>query len=185
MANCTHVVIRNKEDHAGDSALLHTPILEEEPPRFSQRRLIEGHLESRHPLRVLPLTPTYQRLRLEWCRAQGNWTAAEWNQVVFSDESILNLSTDDNRVRVWRPCGERINPVFDLQRHTDATASVMVWGVIAYNTRSLLLFIRCSGSDSPVVCPLHPATTCVATYETAPISLFQQDNARPHTVRVS
>ncbi|GFU62897.1 transposable element Tcb1 transposase [Trichonephila clavipes] len=43
---------------------------------------------------------TDRRLRLEWCRARANWTAAEWDQVVFSDESRFNLSSDDNRVRV-------------------------------------------------------------------------------------
>ncbi|GFW72293.1 uncharacterized protein TNCV_703301 [Trichonephila clavipes] len=47
---------------------------------------------------------------LEWFHAQGNWTAAERNQVVFSDESRLNLGSDDNRIRVWRPRGERLNP---------------------------------------------------------------------------
>ncbi|GFX65703.1 transposable element Tcb2 transposase [Trichonephila clavipes] len=88
--------------------------------------LTEGHLGSRCPFRVLPLTPTYRRLRLEWHRARGNWTAAEWNQVVFSDESRFNLSSDDNSVRVWRPHGEHLNPVFALQRHTAPTASVMV-----------------------------------------------------------
>ncbi|GFV54519.1 transposable element Tcb2 transposase [Trichonephila clavipes] len=98
--------------------------------------LDEGHLESRCPLRVLPLTPTHRRLRLNWCRAQGNWTAAEWNQVVFSDESRFNLSSDDNRVRVWRPRRERLNPALSSQLHTSPTTSVMVWGVIAYNTRS-------------------------------------------------
>ncbi|GFW32747.1 transposable element Tcb2 transposase [Trichonephila clavipes] len=52
---------------------------------------------------------------VEWCHRRGNWTSAEWNQVVFSDESRLNLSSDDNRVRVWRPRGERLNPAFALQ----------------------------------------------------------------------
>ncbi|GFX29055.1 transposable element Tcb2 transposase [Trichonephila clavipes] len=47
--------------------------------RTIRRRLPERHLGSRRPLRVLPLTPTNRRLRLEWCRARGNWTAAEWN----------------------------------------------------------------------------------------------------------
>ncbi|GFY03266.1 transposable element Tcb2 transposase [Trichonephila clavipes] len=88
-----------------------------------RRRLVEGHLRSRRPLCVLPLTPTHRRLRLEWCRSRGNWTAAERNQVVFSDESRYNLSSDDNRVRVRRPGGERLNPAFALQRHT---AGVMV-----------------------------------------------------------
>ncbi|GFX87386.1 transposable element Tcb2 transposase [Trichonephila clavipes] len=71
--------------------------------RNIRRRLVAGHLGPRHPLRVLSLTPTHRRLRLEWCRARGNWTAVEWNHVIFSDESRFNLSSDDNRVRVWRP----------------------------------------------------------------------------------
>ncbi|GFX15289.1 transposable element Tcb2 transposase [Trichonephila clavipes] len=37
--------------------------------RTIRRRLSEGHLGSRRPLRVLPLTPTHRRVRLEWCRA--------------------------------------------------------------------------------------------------------------------
>ncbi|GFX60490.1 uncharacterized protein TNCV_1182091 [Trichonephila clavipes] len=46
----------------------------------------------RGPLRVLLTTPTYRRLHLEWCRARGNWTAAEWNQVVFSEENPGSIS---------------------------------------------------------------------------------------------
>ncbi|GFU23444.1 uncharacterized protein TNCV_4447511 [Trichonephila clavipes] len=47
-----------------------------------------------------------------------------------------NLSSDDNRFRVWRPRRERLNPVFTLQRYTAPTAGVMVGGTIAENTRS-------------------------------------------------
>ncbi|GFU56304.1 transposable element Tcb2 transposase [Trichonephila clavipes] len=104
--------------------------------RTMRRCLGEGYSGSRHPLRVLPLTPTDRRLRLEWCRARGNWTAAELNHVVFNDESRFNLSSDDNRVRVWRPYSEGLNPAFALQRHITSTAGVVVWGAIAYNTRS-------------------------------------------------
>ncbi|GFX95658.1 transposable element Tcb2 transposase [Trichonephila clavipes] len=68
--------------------------------RTIRKRLAEGHLRSRRPLRVLPLTPTRRRLLLEWCCARGNWTAPEWNQVVFSDKSRFNLSSDDSRVHV-------------------------------------------------------------------------------------
>ncbi|GFV21386.1 transposable element Tcb2 transposase [Trichonephila clavipes] len=110
--------------------------------RTIRRRLAEGYLGSRCPLRVLPLKTTHRRLRLEWCHARGNWTAAERNQVVFSDESRFNLSSDDNRVRVWIPRGEHLNPAFALQRHTAPSAGVMLWGTIAYNTRSPLVLIR-------------------------------------------
>ncbi|GFT37021.1 hypothetical protein TNCV_175401 [Trichonephila clavipes] len=56
-----------------------------------------------------------------------------------SKESRFNLSSDANRVCVWIPSGERLNPAFALQRHTALTAG----------------------------------------------AVFQQDNARPRTARVS
>ncbi|GFX66584.1 transposable element Tcb2 transposase [Trichonephila clavipes] len=84
--------------------------------RTKRRHLAEGHLGSRRPLRVLPLTPTHRRLHLE--------------------------CSDDNRVHVWRPRGERLNTAFALQRHTAPTAGVMLWVAIAYNTRSPLVLIR-------------------------------------------
>ncbi|GFX12052.1 transposable element Tcb1 transposase [Trichonephila clavipes] len=60
-------------------------------------------------------------------------------------ESRFNLSSDDNRVHVWRRRGERLNPAFDLQQRTDPTA---------------------------VVCPSHPATACAPTPAMAPRSPF-------------
>ncbi|GFS51680.1 transposable element Tcb2 transposase [Trichonephila clavipes] len=51
--------------------------------RTIQRRLAEGHLGSWRPLRVLPLKPPIDPS--VWSSSRGNWTAAEWNQVVFSD----------------------------------------------------------------------------------------------------
>ncbi|GFW21034.1 transposable element Tcb1 transposase [Trichonephila clavipes] len=76
-----------------------------------------------------------RRLRLKWCYARGNWTVAEWNQDAFIDESRFNLSSDDNRVRMLRTRGERLDPALDLQRHIAPTAGVMTWGATAYNTR--------------------------------------------------
>ncbi|GFX98755.1 transposable element Tcb2 transposase [Trichonephila clavipes] len=62
--------------------------------------------------------------------------------VVYSDETRVNLSSDDKRVHVWRPRSDRLNPAFALQRPTSPTAGVMAWGAIAYNTRSPLVLIR-------------------------------------------
>ncbi|GFY03953.1 transposable element Tcb2 transposase [Trichonephila clavipes] len=152
--------------------------------RTIQRCLAEGHLGSRRPLRVLPLTPTHQRLRLKWCRARGKWTIAEWNQVVFSDESRFNLSSDDNRVRVWRPRGERLNPAFTLQRHTASTAGVMAWCAIAYNTRSPLVLIRGTMTAQGYVHDiLQPHV--LPLMQPFPGAMFQQDNARPYIAWMS
>ncbi|GFX92990.1 transposable element Tcb2 transposase [Trichonephila clavipes] len=58
------------------------------------------------------------------------------------DESRFNLSSDGNRVRVWRHRGEPLNHAFSLQRHTSPIAGVIVRVAIAYNTRSPLVLIR-------------------------------------------
>ncbi|GFX06825.1 transposable element Tcb2 transposase [Trichonephila clavipes] len=99
-------------------------------------------------------------------------------------ESRFNLSSDDNRVRVWRRLGERLNLTFALQRHTASTAGGIVWGAIAYNTRSPLVLIRGTLTAlryaydilRPHVLPLM---------QRLPGAIFQQDNARLHMARVS
>ncbi|GFT63475.1 transposable element Tcb2 transposase [Trichonephila clavipes] len=65
-----------------------------------------------------------------------------WQKVVFSDESGFVFGTDDNLVRVWRRPGERYNSPQTVLRHTARTAGVMVWGAIAYDSRSTLIVMR-------------------------------------------
>ncbi|GFW11893.1 transposable element Tcb2 transposase [Trichonephila clavipes] len=52
----------------------------------------------------------------------------------------------------------------------------MVWGAIAYNTRSPLVLIRDTMTAQPHVLPLM---------QRFPGAIFQRDNSRPHTARVS
>ncbi|GFX91802.1 transposable element Tcb2 transposase [Trichonephila clavipes] len=106
------------------------------------------------------------------------------NQVVFSYESRLNLGSDGNRVRVRRQHGESLNPAFTLQLHTTPTAVVMVWGVIAYDTRSPLVLIRGTMTAQWYVQDiLQPHG--FPLMQRLPGAIFQQDTARPHVARVS
>ncbi|GFX75555.1 transposable element Tcb2 transposase [Trichonephila clavipes] len=66
----------------------------------------------------------------------------DWQKVVFSNESRFVLGTDDNRVRVWRHPDERYNSSHTVLRHTARAAGVMVWGAIAYDSRSTLIAMR-------------------------------------------
>ncbi|GFT83118.1 transposable element Tcb2 transposase [Trichonephila clavipes] len=76
------------------------------------------------------------------CFINRHPSTAEWNHVIFSEESRINLSRDDNHVHEWRPRDECFNPVFALQHQTAPTAGVRVLGAITYNTRLPLVFIR-------------------------------------------
>ncbi|GFY11189.1 transposable element Tcb1 transposase [Trichonephila clavipes] len=80
--------------------------------------------------------------------------------------------------------GVRLNAVFALKWHTTATAAVMVWSSISYNTRSPLVLIlgtlKALWYAHDILQPLM-----LPLMQRLPGSTFQQDNARPHTARVS
>ncbi|GFX84532.1 transposable element Tcb2 transposase [Trichonephila clavipes] len=103
---------------------------------------------------------------------------------VRGDYGGFNLSSDDNRVRVWKPLGEYLYPAFAVQRHTAPTAGGIVWDVMAYDTRSPLILIDSTTATKwyvhdilqPHLLPL------IAGFRKV---IFQQDNARPHTARMS
>ncbi|GFU48873.1 HTH_Tnp_Tc3_2 domain-containing protein [Trichonephila clavipes] len=105
-------------------------------PQTISRHLAEANLKSKRPFRALPLTQEYRQLRLQWCQARSMWNVTDWQKVVFSDEARFVLGTDDYRVRVWRRPGEWYNSPHTVLRYTAHTAGVMVWGDIAYDSRS-------------------------------------------------
>ncbi|GFT14761.1 transposable element Tcb1 transposase [Trichonephila clavipes] len=64
-------------------------------------------LSVRRPLLGLPLTQNHRCLRHQWCDEKRMW-AAEWKEVVFTDESRICLQHHDGRIRVWRHREERM-----------------------------------------------------------------------------
>ncbi|UYV69730.1 hypothetical protein LAZ67_7000504 [Cordylochernes scorpioides] len=79
----------------------------------------------------------------------------EWHRVVFSDESRFCLPSDSRRVRVWRRRGERSKPA-------------------AIGTMTAQRYV-----DDV----LRPVT--LPYLQGVPNAFYQQDNARPHTARIS
>ncbi|GFY04680.1 transposable element Tcb1 transposase [Trichonephila clavipes] len=67
--------------------------------RTIRRRLKQSGLSARRPLLDLPLTQNHRRHRRQWCDERRMWVA-EWNKVVFTDESRICLQHHDGRIRV-------------------------------------------------------------------------------------
>ncbi|GFY05739.1 transposable element Tcb1 transposase [Trichonephila clavipes] len=111
--------------------------------RTIRRRLQQSGLSTRRPLLVLPLTQNHRRLRRQWCDERRMWSA-EWNEVVFTDESRICLQHPNGRFRVWRHRGERILNSCIMHNPTGPAPDIMVWGGIGYHSRSLL--IRTAGT---------------------------------------
>ncbi|GFW11627.1 transposable element Tcb1 transposase [Trichonephila clavipes] len=153
-------------------------------PQTISRHLAEANLKSKRPFSAFPLTPEHRQLRLQWCQARSMWNVTDWQKVVFSDESRFVLGTDDNRVRVWRSPGEWYNSPHTVLRHTARTAGVMIWGAIAYDSRSTL--IKMSGTLTGQRYIDYILQPHVGPFLNGlPGTIFQQVNARPHTERVA
>ncbi|GFX05781.1 transposable element Tcb2 transposase [Trichonephila clavipes] len=148
---------------------------------------IQRHLPpSRHPV---PSRETIRRRLTEavstgFCRPRATWSVTDWRRVIFSDESRFSLGADDHRTRVWRRSGQRSDPAFIVERHTAISQGVTVWGAISWDTRSSLVVLQGTLTArryvddilTPIVLPM---------LSSRPGAIYQQDNARPHTARLS
>ncbi|KFM60279.1 Transposable element Tcb1 transposase, partial [Stegodyphus mimosarum] len=110
------------------------------------------------------------------------WTA-EWNEIVFSDESHFCLEHHDDRFRVWRHRGESMLNSCVMYRHTGAASGIMVWDSIGYNYRTPLVRIASTLSSQRYISDvLEPVV--LPYIQGLPTAIFQQDNARPHVERI-
>ncbi|PRD29107.1 UNVERIFIED_CONTAM: Transposable element Tcb1 transposase [Trichonephila clavipes] len=91
-----------------------------------RRRLLHRGLRARMPLYKIPLTVNHR----------------------WQNKSRFNFWDRDGRIRVRRYVGEGRLPECVIERHSDLTLGVMVWGVISYHELSNLLriegtFVKC------------------------------------------
>ncbi|GFV85731.1 HTH_Tnp_Tc3_2 domain-containing protein [Trichonephila clavipes] len=83
-----------------------------------------------------------------------------------------------------RRTGQRSDPAFIVERHTAISQGVTVWGAISWDTRSSLVVLQGTLTArryvddilTPIVLPM---------LSSRPGAIYQQDNARPHTARLS
>ncbi|GFS58596.1 transposable element Tcb1 transposase [Trichonephila clavipes] len=93
--------------------------------RTIRRRLQQSGLSTRRPLLGQPLTQNHRRLRSQWCDERRMW-AAEWNEVVFTDESRICLQHQDGWIRVWIHRGERMLHSCVMHRPTGPAPGIMI-----------------------------------------------------------
>ncbi|GFV79435.1 transposable element Tcb2 transposase [Trichonephila clavipes] len=146
-----------------------------------RRRLLQRELRARIPLYRIPLTQNHRHLRLQWVNGHRSWRA-DWQQVVFSDESRFNLWHHDGRIRVRRYAGKRHIPECIIERYSGRTPGFMVWGAIAYHERSQLLRIEGNLNSTRYINEvLQPQA--IPFLQGLPRAVFQQHNARPHVAK--
>ncbi|GFV11197.1 transposable element Tcb1 transposase [Trichonephila clavipes] len=110
--------------------------------RTIRRRLQQSGLSARRPLLGLPLTQNHGRLRRQWCDERRMW-AAEWNEVVFTDESRICLQHHDGRIRVWIHRGERRLNSCVMHHHTVPAQGIMGSATVIFQQDNARPHVAC------------------------------------------
>ncbi|GFX82497.1 transposable element Tcb1 transposase [Trichonephila clavipes] len=149
--------------------------------RTIRRHLQQSGLFARRPLLGLPLTQNHRRLHHQWYDERRTWVA-EWNAVVFTDESRICLQHHDSRIRVWRHSGERMLNSCVMHRHTGSAPGIMVWGGIGYHSRTPLVRSACTLNSQRYISEVLESVV-FPFLQVLVTAIFQQDKARPHVAR--
>jgi transposase len=151
-------------------------------PRTVRRRLFsEFNLKARRPARKPLLNLTQRKKRLEYCQQHKDWTADDWESVLFSDESSFSqFSEYVNTVR--RPIGHR----YDI-KYTVPTVkhppSLMVWGCMSSSGTGSLSFLKKDvrmNADKYITIIKEKVPVRLAV---SGCTIFQQDGAPCHTAK--
>ena len=149
------------------------------------RRLRERGIRARRPYVGPVLTRRHRQARLQWYHAHRRWLARQWNQVLFIDESHFNLEKADGRVRVYQHVGERYSDACVTEVDRFRRGSVMVCGGINHQGKTDLVVIRGNlNAQGYINDVLRPVVVPFINNQNGPV-IFQLDNARPHTARVT
>lgn len=132
------------------------------------------------------LTAAHRAARLRYAREHSNWTMDNWRSVLFTDECKIKFLSDDKRVRVWRRQGERFTDPCIHGSDRFGRPSVMVWaGISLLGTTELVILDEGTVTAESYVEMVIRPVVIPFSQRVGDGFVLMQDNARPHTARIT
>ena len=153
--------------------------------RQTVRNRIHGAgLRAYRPYQGNVLTRRHRQARMLWANQHQAWTLRNhWRHVWISDESRFLLQRHDGRRRVYRRRGERYAAPCVDEAPPHGGGGVTVWGAISNTGRSQLVQVQGNLTAAQYIQDiLQPH---VLSLMGTPGAVLQQDNAKPHTARIT
>lgn len=150
-----------------------------------RNRLREQGIRARIPAKGPILTREHRIHRLQFARDHRDWTAENWANILFTDESRYCLFSSDRRLPVYRRDGERFSQCNFRNTTNFGGGSIMIWGGVSSEAKTELVVIR-NGSmtaDRYIRFILEPHVVPFAPY-IGPNFRLMHDNARPHIANI-
>ena len=149
------------------------------------RRLRQARqpIRPRRPYVGQMLTARHRAARLQWAQRHFRWGRQQCARVLFPDESRLNLSHHDGRIRVFRRREERFADNCLIERDRFRDGSVMVWdGIMGRKKTNLIVEpgnLNAQGYINQIMQP-----EAVFFLQRHGPAILMHDNARPYVARI-
>lgn len=150
-----------------------------------RRRLCESNLHGRSPRKVPLLSAKNIRDRKKFAKDHSEWKGPEgskkWRNVLWSDESKINLFGSDGRCYVRRPPGKEFNVRFTKKTVKHGGGNIKIWGCFSWFGPGPIHWIR-EIMDQHVYTNILDEVMFPYADENMPLKwTFQQDNDPKHT----
>lgn len=151
---------------------------------LNRLRKVRNPIRPRRPYIGQIINNRNRNARMQWARRHSRWRRAQWANVLFSDQSRLNLSHADGRLRVFRRKGERFSDACVIEGDRFGGCGVMVWCGIMGGRKTDLIIIRGNMNAQAYIDNVLRPTVVPFMQRHGP-GILMHDNARPHTARVT
>lgn len=109
------------------------------------RRLKEIGIQKRIARTKPHLSLQHMEARLLWAREHEHWTVEDWEKVVWSDESSIQVGFDPRQTLVFRREGEAFDSACLRPSFKSKRVNIMVWGCFAGNRLGPLIICERGG----------------------------------------
>lgn len=175
----------SKRDPFKSAAVIQKEINVEISSRTVARRLVERNLFGRLSRKVPMLTKRQRLSRKTFARDHFNWSGAEnskkWRNILWSDESKINMVGNDGKVWVRRPKNAEMNPRYTTKTFKHGGGNIMIWGCFSWYGVGPLFWIRENMDRYLYLRILEDIMLPYAEWNMPLIWQFQHDNDPKHT----
>ena len=150
--------------------------------RTVRRSLNESGLIASVKRKRPKLDADHKKARLAFCRAHANWSESDWEKVIFSDETRINLLGSDGRKYSWRRPNAPLRDCDVRPTRLFGGGGVMVWACFGFQGVGYAAKLS-DGLDAELYCRIineelsWSLDYCVSDPQDF---FFQQDNAAAH-----